>query len=134
MSTVNFTYETTITMVTEQCCSCGVVFGITADLQRVLKNNNQKTFYCPNGHPMLYRESAEVKLRKEAERKLEEAQQKLADAEIKLAKCAEENKETPAKLIEDIKTNICPFCSHFYKHLSAHIKNKHPEKLLRLKN
>lgn len=40
-------------MITETCCSCGVVFGLT-DAQHADLKRRKAIFYCPNGHGQSY--------------------------------------------------------------------------------
>lgn len=37
-----------------QCCECGIVFAIRKNVQIVWAQNN-KMFFCPNGHSQLWR-------------------------------------------------------------------------------
>lgn len=40
-------------MVWEECCKCGIAFGVTAAFQR-RRVADKRTFYCPEGHPIHY--------------------------------------------------------------------------------
>jgi hypothetical protein len=53
MFTAGINYQKTISMVTEICCNCGIAFGLPSDLQEHLRNDPNKSFYCPNGHGLI---------------------------------------------------------------------------------
>ncbi len=65
-------------LVTEICCACGIEFAMPAGLQASRKQD-QKEFYCPNGHPQSYRESEAARLTREL------AKSKEHRAELQLA-------------------------------------------------
>ena len=48
------TQNFTVTMVWEDCCRCGVAFGMTQDFE-ARRRDDHKSFYCPNGHGQSYR-------------------------------------------------------------------------------
>lgn len=43
----------TTVMIWEDCCDCGVPFGLTEEHQRRLRRTHE-WFYCPNGHRQYY--------------------------------------------------------------------------------
>lgn len=52
--------------ITETCCKCGVRFAMDADFQAAAKRE-KSTWYCPQGHPQAYIESALQKAQGELE-------------------------------------------------------------------
>lgn len=48
------TQNFTVTMVWEDCCFCGIAFGMTKDFEQRRREDHQ-SFYCPNGHGQSYR-------------------------------------------------------------------------------
>lgn len=81
---MNITYSESITLQTETCCACGVIFAMPLELMNNLRNKPSHSFYCPNGHGMSYKQSEEARLRKEAESKLALANQRVAQLEQQL--------------------------------------------------
>jgi hypothetical protein len=81
---MNIAYNDTISLATETCCACGTIFAMPAELHRSVKNNPTKSFYCPNGHSMSYKQSEADRLRKEAEAKLALANQRISQLEQEL--------------------------------------------------
>ena len=52
----------------QDCITCGVRFGLPINMTQNLRNS-KKTFYCPNGHTMVYRDDNEAdRLRRELDR------------------------------------------------------------------
>lgn len=120
------TYQKTISMVTVQCCNCGVVFGIPSDLNDRFRDDPDKYFYCPSGHRQHYSESREVKLRKEAEAKLLRTQNELSQTVTAKIQLESELNKTQRKL-KRVHNGTCPCCKRSFKDLAAHMLNKHPE-------
>ncbi len=127
------TYEATRTMVSEECCHCGMLFGMTADFQR-WRRKDHEWFYCPRGHKQYYdSKSDEEELRDQlalkqkvlddARRRITQATQRAATAERKRA--AQKGQVT--KLKNRIKNGVCPCCNMTFKDLARHMLSKHPE-------
>ncbi len=79
------------------CCTCGVDFYIPTLLEQNLRKTKD-SFYCPNGHPQAYMESAADRLRralKSAENRVMEANKLRWKAELKLKR---------------VKNGVCPCC------------------------
>lgn len=125
MNDRNLTYTKTITMVTEICCNCGIVFGIPSDFQDDLIKTH-KTFYCPNGHSQSYGENAK-------ERELKKAQQEKAEVEKRLHEMTdrmldETSKRVKAeKQLKRVHKGVCPCCNRTFQNLQKHMETKHPE-------
>lgn len=120
------TYTTSVTMVTEECCSCGVIFGIPSDLHKVLQSDPEKWFYCPSGHKQHYSKSTEQKLREQ----LEAEKNKTARRETEIIQLQGQLTKTGRKLrkIEKrVAHGVCPCCNRTFQDLQNHMKTKHPE-------
>lgn len=79
---------------TQNCPTCGIVFGIPAKMETIWRNNHS-TFHCPNGHNLSWSgetpKDKEHKLRGEELEKLKaELAKTKTDLEAKLAKAKEE--------------------------------------------
>ena len=113
-------------MVIEECCKCGVPFGITKDMQGRLFESHD-WFYCPNGHPQHYDgPSDSEKLRKalaEEKRKTSNAQFELMAAEKRIA--AEQRKVK--RLEKRAKGGACPCCNRQFISVARHMKTQHPD-------
>lgn len=127
------TYTTTISMVTETCCNCGVCFGMTSDLKAEFQKDSNKWFYCPNGHKQHYSESESDRLKKELAilRESEERQRQLRqNAEKNLSKERIERRKVKTRLKnvkERVANGVCPCCNRYFENLHRHMSNKHPD-------
>jgi hypothetical protein len=126
MFTEGISYQKTITMITVECCSCGVVFGMPSDLNERFMNDPSKYFYCPNGHNQHYSKSKEQRLREEAERKLQQKENELANLASTKIQLEGQLKKANSKL-KRVQNGVCPCCNRTFKDLAAHMKTKHPE-------
>lgn len=126
MFTEGISYQKTITMITVECCSCGVVFGMPSDLNERFMNDPDKYFYCPNGHSQHYAKSKEQRLREEAERKLQNKENELANLAATKIQLENELQKAQRK-IKRVQNGVCPCCNRTFKDLAAHMKTKHPE-------
>ncbi len=77
-------------LIVEECCTCGVPFGITSVLQAELLKSH-KTFHCPSGHAQHYTGKSDAE-------KLADARAALAEESKRLGTLTVELIETKAKL------------------------------------
>ena len=120
------TYEEKLTLVSIECCNCGVVFAMPEKLQERLINNHN-TFYCPNGHGMNYNgKSKETKLKEELEREKMEREEEVQKWQNKYFD--EMNARSKAeKKLKRVEKGICPCCNRSFANLKSHMETKHPE-------
>jgi hypothetical protein len=122
------------TFAEEQCITCGVQFGVVPIFQKTCKDlGPKKSFFCPNGHSMVYRESEPDKLRRERDRLKQEAArlQESIDYERRRAEQAERRisaaKGQMTKLKKRSAEGRCPCCNRVFVDLLSHMKSKHVE-------
>jgi hypothetical protein len=77
MSNRGLPYTETHTLVSEECCACGVLFGIPNRMQKRLRESHD-SFYCPNGHSQSYVGKSEAT---KARERAEQLAQQLASRE-----------------------------------------------------
>lgn len=123
------TITTSLDMITEQCCNCGILFAITKDFHdraRAKPGANGIRFYCPNGHDQFYvGESEATKLRRERDRLAQQIAQK--DDEIAEARRQAEAEVKARKRIEKrVNNGVCPCCTRSFQNLKRHMATKHP--------
>lgn len=119
--------SSTLTLVTEECCNCGVVFAVSNDLQDSWRKT-KRTFHCPNGHAQSYTESTAERLQREldaAKRDVEWQKNRAATLDAQLVK----ERKAKARLEKRVSCGVCPHCQRTFKQLAAHMKTKHPEAL-----
>ena len=112
-----------VTLVTETCCDCGVVFAMSAEFREV-RMDDHGWFYCPAGHSQHYTGKSE------AERRAEEAERELADARTRLFREQDAHQQTKRDLANVRKraaAAVCPCCNRSFVQLRRHLATKHPD-------
>jgi Zn ribbon nucleic-acid-binding protein len=115
------------------CCSCGAPIALTEPHERWLRVDSSRQFYCPYGHPQIFREGEVDRLRKKLE-----VQTRTATEMAERAAAAERAQEIEAKKraaaereLMRTKTRVaggvCPCCNRTFVQLARHMKTKHPE-------
>ncbi len=119
--------STTLKLVTEECCACGIVFAMPQQVNERLRTKGG-TFYCPNGHSQVYTEPDIEVLRK----KLLAEQQRSQNLETQL-NGALDNLNTTKKELRRTKrrvnAGVCPYCRRHFANVEKHIHCKHPEEI-----
>jgi hypothetical protein len=116
------------------CPSCGVVYATTSDFTR-RRRSDGKTFYCPNGHTVVYNDHELGRLRKEVDR-LKEARtcligqldQSRAEAEHQHRRAAAARGQL-TKMRNRVARGCCPdgTCKRSFTNLAEHVRTEHPE-------
>lgn len=140
MSTRGHTITPLLTLVTEECCNCGITFAMPdAFKQQCLDHSKAapgrtKSFYCPNGHEQFYtgtnaQQEAERRAEREAERRAravaERDQAKATATAQKAAATRARNERDRSK--KRAAAALCPCCNRSFKQLRRHMKAKHPD-------
>lgn len=113
MKAVNI--EVGLTIVIEQCCACGVLFGLEEN-QRETRLKDKKDFWCPNGHSQRFTGQTEAeKLRAELDR-----------VRARHAEEIREQNKAIAELRNGMAFGVCPVCHGEFTNLTRHIKALHP--------
>jgi hypothetical protein len=128
-----------VTFEREDCITCGVVFFVPAQF-KAQRRNDAKSFYCPSGHSMVYREGEADKLRKQLQAAEARAEQERKDKEWYKQRQADERaaretterrlsaaKGQQTKLRNRIKNGVCPCCTRTFSNLQRHMATQHPE-------
>lgn len=118
----------TVTLESETCCKCGIVFGIESRHRAELRRKTTKaSFFCPNGHEQHYVGETEAdRLRRElawAERQRDNAR-----AELRMtANSLRVVKGHKTRLKKRIAAGVCPCCRRSFENVARHMKSKHPD-------
>jgi hypothetical protein len=122
-------------LMTKVCPVCGVLYAAPSRLF-VEHERNGGTWYCPNGHDLVFCETVTQKLERERERR-EEAERRAraerdlrADTERRLT--AQRGATTRARNQRDkdrtrVAAGVCPCCNRTFKNLAAHMAGQHPD-------
>jgi hypothetical protein len=132
------TYSDTQVLVTKTCGQCGILFAIphTFDQENHLYGD-KRTWYCPNGHPRVYRETEVQRLRREMEAKLADAQREIEDQKqwkdrerenrLRAERQHVAAKGRITKLTKRVGNGVCPCCNRSFSNLQRHMVGQHPE-------
>ncbi len=107
------------------CWKCGIKYALESDF-RQRKNNFNESWYCPNGHSTVFRDSELEKTKKRlkwAEESRDRYREHWQSEEKKVATY----KGHHTRLKNRIKNGVCPCCKRSFKNVKRHIKNKHPK-------
>jgi predicted DCC family thiol-disulfide oxidoreductase YuxK len=114
------------------CAACGMLYGITAELES-RRRGDGANFYCPNGHPQMFSETEDQRLRKRLREAEERAAAILAQRDQAYAEAAEAIKaqrrtEQERKRLEKrVSAGVCAWCHRTVAQLADHVRSKHPE-------
>lgn len=104
------------------CSECGIPFSVPDSYQKRLRSTHE-TFYCPNGHGQWYPAKSKTEILEEKLRQKENELAQTTTARIQI----ESQLNKAQKKLKRVAEGQCPCCDKTYKHLAAHMKNKHPE-------
>ncbi len=115
------------------CASCGMIFGITAGLE-TRRREDGKSFWCPNGHVNVWRQSELDKMKAERDR-LKARARHLADQRDAAQEQATHQRHRAAAYKgkyrsqkDRIDNGVCPYCNRTFKDVRRHMGNQHPRR------
>lgn len=114
-----------VTLETETCCKCGMVWAMTADFVRRRRDDNA-WFYCPAGHQQHYTANQLDKLRQElnqAHRDIDRAKEAEAEQRAKVMQIA----KSYNKVRQRIRNGVCPCCNRTFQNLANHMRTEHAD-------
>ena len=115
--------DATVTLVTEECCACGVTFGMPSDLRRQFLNDHSLSFYCPNGHRQHYTGKTDAD-------KLRDSQARETHLKDQLEAAIREAEATRVQLLRDrqrFANGVCPCCNRYFDNVRRHMTSQHPD-------
>lgn len=125
-----------IAMDSHICGTCGITWQQPLEFTKQ-KRRDLSTFYCPNGHPWVFRESDIDKLRKEMQAQIDRKERERAWAAEARDRYHQEVEDTKRKLSaakgqltktkKRVAGGICPCCNRSFVALARHMKTKHPD-------
>lgn len=121
----SYTYADQITLTTMICGECGISFAIP-ETYRKARQENGGSWYCPNGHSRIYRESDVDRLTRErdAARVSREAARDQAAAAERRAAAA---RGQVTKIRKRVANGVCPCCHRTFANVARHMATKHPD-------
>lgn len=111
-------------LLTLKCGQCGVLFALPLAMVEARESDGYR-FYCPNGHPRVFRDSIEKRLQRELEAERNKAARIMADRDqIKASLRAQKGIVT--KMRKRMAEGVCPCCQQSFRDLAEHMLVKHP--------
>lgn len=134
------TIQRTEKLITETCCSCGILFAMPVSFHNE-RYADKRVFYCPNGHHQSYTGKSETEKLKAA---LDEERRARQRAEQNIAYWSDEAKEQreradkernrangykghATRMTKRAKAGVCPCCNRTFQQLARHMASQHPE-------
>lgn len=134
MSARSMTITDSVTLVTEECCNCGVLFAVTTTFQRYCMNDHDKWFYCPNGHHIHFlgktREQKAKDRAAELERRLASREEDLRAERMRRDEERRRHAATKGQLTKARKradAGVCQHCNRTFANVGRHVAHMHPE-------
>jgi hypothetical protein len=124
------------TLMIEECCNCGVVFGMSQETYRKFRDIHEN-FCCPYGHKQHYTGKSDSELLAEERRNKEILKSQLKATQDSCDYYAEQSKNhqnalratkgVVTKLRKRSSAGMCQCCNRYFKNVHDHYKTKHPE-------
>lgn len=113
------------------CGECGIEWAMPRWFVAVRRENGA-TFYCPNGHPRVFRETEVEKLRKERDKLARRVE--WAESRREAWRRESEHQERRAasyrghltRTKKRVANGVCPCCNRTFHDLARHMASKHP--------
>jgi len=116
-----------------ECAGCSIDFGIGDDFMKRRREDHQ-VFYCPNGHPNVYRGDNEAeKLRKQVEQLERQKKWAREDAKYQRERRIKAERQRAAakgqvtKIRNRVAAGVCPCCNRTFQNLARHMEGQHPD-------
>jgi hypothetical protein len=116
----------TLTLTEVVCCKCGIHFAMDTNFYQNCMDDDNKTFYCPNGHPQHFTVNEIDKLKKENKALNDSLYFK--DQELQKVKVEKANAKRRLTITQKrIANGICPCCNRSFQNVARHMTSKHPD-------
>lgn len=108
--------------VTEDCITCGTLFAMSEDLWD-RRYRDRKSFYCPNGHSMVFSGKTDAD-------KLKDAEARETALRDQLGAAVREAESVRSALLRDrqrFANGVCPCCNRSFENVRRHMASQHPD-------
>lgn len=125
-----------IALLTEVVCArCSMTFAFPDDFRK-RRENDHRSFYCPNGHGNYWPQKSELeKLREDlaherTERQHERTRRIAAQDQAQAAERSRAAiKGVLTKTKKRIQNGVCPHCKRHFENVERHMKSQHQKEL-----
>lgn len=123
MSNRGIIISTSTKLITEECCACGVLFAMPADMQQRFSERGGY-FYCPNGHAQHYIETDVMRLKHKLDQREAELERVYGDLDGALKEVTNKKRQI-TRMKNRAKNGVCPECRRHFNNLEEHMKTCH---------
>lgn len=120
------------TLAVQECCNCGVAFGMPEALDEKRQDDGE-WFWCPNGHRQHY-SKPRIQVLKD---KLAASERATERQRLRVIQ-ADEQREATERSLRSTKGHLtrarrrivhgtCPYCHRHFKDVARHMTSKHPK-------
>lgn len=112
-----------------ECGKCGCLFCVNqhfVDERRM----DGGTWYCPNGHPRVFKESFLDRANREHREREQRLQAQINEerhARLVAERAAEKERRARRKVEKRVAAGVCPCCNRTFEDLQRHMKTKHKD-------
>lgn len=101
------------------CPVCGINYALPTVMHNErLNSKEQKNWYCPNGHSLVFRDNDTARI----QRKLDEMTRDRDWQKQRAEKADRERKKVERR----IHAGVCPKCQRTFTNVARHMETKHP--------
>jgi hypothetical protein len=124
---MGFAMARTVELEHLSCGNCGIVFAVPEWWlsERRDRGAADRSFYCPNGHCRVFRETELDRVKRELEEAKRRAEWQSARADRAYREAAAARGQV-TKLRRRIQNGVCPACQRSFTNLRRHMATKHP--------
>lgn len=124
------TIDHTTVLIVKTCGRCGLIYAVP-DYFDEARRDDHNTFYCPNGHPRVYKEGESQAARvKRLEDRIAweraQADQVRADRDA-LQRSLSATRGVVTRTKRRVGNGVCPCCNRTFQQLARHMSAKHPD-------
>lgn len=106
-------------------CTCGVLFAVPEKLLDARRFDG-KSFHCPNGHSLVFKDSDREKITRERDRLRDQTARLTANLDqTEASRRAYKGQAT--RLKKRTAGGVCPCCNRTFKELARHMESQHPD-------
>lgn len=114
-----------VTLTIMTCGNCGVEFAMP-ETMRAEKERDGGSWYCPNGHNRVYKETEATKYKRLFEAEQERARKRQEELFAEQRE-HEKTQRKVKKLARRVSAGVCPCCKRTFSQLARHMKAKHSD-------
>lgn len=118
-----YAINTEVTLATEECCNCHVVFAMPKPMMEKLQKEGGD-FYCPNGHRQHYTETESMRLRRKLDQRENELNKVYRELQGSLKEITNKKRQI-TRLKNRVHNGVCPECHRHFTNLEEHMKTQH---------